>query len=150
MSETNTVRLYRVENPAITARSDGIVSHEDLVGQWFTPNIGTATNYLRKSTQTFGRDAYPVEGAQLVATDVPEADLEALHVSKHPIASSMDVEDDNYIVPPDAEYPRAAIGLDVTLGDLKGNLGKLDKLIEAKQRVAQVAQELGEISVHHI
>ena len=149
MSETNSVRLYRIENPTIAPEPDGVVSHEDLIGQWFTPNIGTATNYLRKSTQTFGKEAHPVEGAQLVATDVPEADLEALHVSRHPIASGMDVENDNYIVPPEVGYPRATVGLDETLGDLKGNLGRFDKLIEAKQRVAQVAEELGEISVHH-
>lgn len=150
MSETNSVRLYRVENPAIAASPDSVVSHEDLVGQWFTPNIGTATNYLRKSTQTFGKDAHPEEGAQLVVTDVPEADLEALHVFRHPIASSisMDVENDNYIVSPEAGYPRVAVGLDETLGDLKGTLGRPDKLIEAKQRVAQVAKELGDISVH--
>ena len=68
MSETNTVRLYRVENPTITHINIDSVSHQDLVGKWFTPNIGTATNYLRKATQTFGKEAHPVEGAQLVVT----------------------------------------------------------------------------------
>ncbi len=149
MLETNSVRLYRVENPNIAAQSDGVVSHEDLVGQWFTPNIGTATNYLRKATQTFGKGAHPVEGAQLVVTDVPKTDLDAFHVSKHPIASKMDVESDNYIIPPKAVYPRTSIELDEMLGDLRGDLGRFDKLVEAKQRVAQVAHELGEISLTH-
>ena len=145
MSETNTVRLYRIENPTITAQPDGAVSHEDLIGQWYTPNIGTATNYLRKVTQTFGEGSHLIEGAQLVVTDVPETDLEAFHVSKHPIASKMDVEVDNYLIPNPERYPSTRVELDDTLGDLRGNLGRLDKLVEAKQRVAQVALELGEV-----
>lgn len=150
MTELNHVRLYRVENPTIPAKPDGVISHEAIVGQWFTPNINTATNYLHKATQTFGKDAHPTEGAQLVVTDVPRTDIEGLHVSHHPIASGMDVENDNYIVPPEAGYPRTTIALDETLGDLKGKLGRFDNLMEAKQRVAQVAKELGAISLAHM
>ncbi len=138
MSESvqpTTTPVYRVENPHISGTPNGITSHEDLVGQWFSPNVDTALNYLRKSTQTFGKDAAPVDGAQLVVAHVPTEQLDGLHVSRHPIAASMDVENDNYIVPRDGSVPTEVIPLDETLGDLRGQLGRFDKHQEARQRV---------------
>jgi hypothetical protein len=139
MSETpNTTPVYRIENPNIPSSPNGITSHEELVGQWFSPNVETALGYLRKSTQTFGRDAAPVDGAQLVVAHVPTDQLEALHVSSHPIAAKMDVEDDNYIVPRDGSIPTDTIPLDDKIGDLRGQLGNLYKYREASDRVRAV------------
>ncbi len=133
MPETTT--LYRIENPTKSANSDGIASHEDLIGQWFTPSLETATNYLRKSTQTFGRDAQTIHGAQLVVAEVSTESLEQYHVSNHPIASEMDVEDNNYLIPRDGSIEIEEIPLDEIIGDLKGSLGNFLKLTEAKQRI---------------
>lgn len=143
MSET--VNLYRIENPNIPADPDGVVSHRDLVGQWFTPNINTALNlnYLRKSTQTFGEEVQPVDGAQLVVANVPADQLEDYHVSRHPIALTMDVENDNYLIPRDGTVPTTAIELDDVLGEMKGNI-RFGNLEEARKRVIA---KLGKTSV---
>lgn len=147
MSETSkpdTVPVYRVENPNIAVAPNGVTSHEELVGQWFSPNLDSALGYLRKSTQTFGKDAGPIDGAQLVVAELPLGELEAHHVSQHPIASGMDVEGDNYIVPRDGSIPTEVIPLDETLGGLQGQLGNTEKFAEAKERVHAM---LGQVAV---
>jgi hypothetical protein len=143
MSETNaTVPVYRVENPTIKAVPDGITSHKDLVGEWFSPNVDTALTYLRKSTQTFGEGASAVPGAQLVVAHIPLEQLDALHVSRHPIAANMDVENDNYIVPRDGSVPTDVIPLDELIGDLSGQLGNFNKHREAKERIHSMLGDL--------
>jgi len=135
MPQTKITKLFRVENPNIPARPDGINSHEDLVGQWFTPNLATATKYLQKATRQ--------PGAQLVVAEVPTEALDGLHVSRHPIASDMDVEPDNYLVPRDGTVPFSSIELDSTLGDLCGRLSNVRNLLEAQRRVGVLVQSLG-------
>ena len=71
MSEINTTKLYRVENPSIPANPNGVTSHDEIVGQWFSPDIDYTLGYLPKATQTFGRGAKVVDGAQLVVAEVP-------------------------------------------------------------------------------
>ena len=61
-----TISLYRIENKNIEKEPDGITSHKDLKGQWFSPDLETALVYLRKSQQTFGTEAKRIEGANLV------------------------------------------------------------------------------------
>jgi len=137
-TKTTLIDLYRLENPNIPSHPDGITSHEDLVGQWFSPNLDTALTYLRKSTQTFGREAEPVDGAQLVVAHIPVDQLSSMHVSLNPTASRMDVEGDNYIVPRDGSIPIDVIPVDEAVGDLRGKLGNLVHLQEAKDRVWSV------------
>lgn len=134
--------LYRIENPNIQAHPDGVTSHEDLVGQWFTPNLTTAISYLRKSTQTFGKDSHPVDGTQLVVAHVPIDELDSMHVSQHPIASHMDVENDNYIIPRDGSVHIQELPLDEVLSDLKGELGNFMKLEEARRRIVMLAGQI--------
>lgn len=148
MSETPTVPLYRIENPNMTAQPNRVTSHEDLVGQWFTPNLDTATGYLRKSTQTFGKDVHPVAGTQLVVAQVPAEQLDALHVSRHPVAATMDVESDNYIVPRNGPYNTTTLPLDETIGDLKGSLGRVDQLQEARRRIGDLVAQFSEMQLH--
>ncbi|HSH56107.1 MAG TPA: hypothetical protein VK983_04760 [Candidatus Limnocylindrales bacterium] len=131
-----TVPVYRIENPSIAASPDGITSHEDLVGQWFSPSLSTAATYLRKSTRTFGPNGGPVEGTRLVVAQVPIDQLDRYHVSQHPIAAGMDVENDNYIVPRDGSVPVTEVPLDEVLDGLHGKLGNIRHFMEAKQRVA--------------
>jgi len=146
VSEKQTIPVYRVENPTKqdSRGPDGITSHENLIGQWFSPNLDTALNYLRKSTQTFGKDASPIDGAQLVVAHVPADELDAHHVMRHPVASGMDVEDDNFIIPRDGSIPTDVIPLDDTLGELRGQLGNVARQVEAKQRVHAL---LGHVAV---
>lgn len=138
-----TVSMYRVENPNIPANPDGVVSHEDLVGQWFSPNIDTALRYLKKSSQ--GRGG-AIEGSQLVVARVPESDIDDLHVSKHPIASQMDVEPDNYLISRDGMVPMETVPLDSILGELRGHLGNFNNLKEAQHRI-RLAVALGEAAL---
>ena len=132
-TETNITKLYRIENPNIPARPDGVTSHEDLVGQWFSPDLNYVGNYLRKATHTRGT---VVDGAQLVVAEVQTDQLASLAAQSHPTASSMDIEPGNYIIPRDGTFPIEVIPIDEVVGELRGGLSRLDKLIEAKRRIA--------------
>ena len=145
--ETKTIPLYRIENPNIESHSDGITSHEDFIGQWFTPNLTTATDYLRKSTQTFGKESHPVDGARLVVADVPTESLDALQVSNHSIAATMDVESDNYIIPRDGTYLITEVPLDDTIADLQGRLGNFNNFTEAQERIEALVLTLGKTAL---
>lgn len=126
-----TISLYRIENKNIEREPDGVTSHKDLKGQWFTPNLDTALTYLRKSQQTFGTEANRVEGANLVVVKIPKEEFENLHVSKHPIASQMDFENDNYIIPENIE--RNYINLD----DVQNKIGNFENFQKAKKQVEE-------------
>lgn len=130
-----TIPLYRIENKNIEKEPDGITSHKDLKGQWFTPDLETALVYLRKSQQTFGTEANRVEGANLVVVKIPKEEFENLHVSKHPIASQMDVENDNYIIPEKIE--RNYISLD----DVQDKVGKFENLQKAKEQIKEKVKQ---------
>lgn len=138
---SDSVRLYRIENPLIASEPDDLTSHKDLKGQWFTPDLQTAIGYLRKSTQTFGKGAGPVDGARLVVADVPAGELDKLHVSQNQITRDMDVENNNYIVPRDGTIPTREIPLDDVIGDLRGSLGNFHKLKEARERISALFDE---------
>ncbi|MEI7682932.1 MAG: hypothetical protein WCJ24_01370 [Candidatus Saccharibacteria bacterium] len=149
MPETNTpypetTQLYRVENPTIAAVPNDVNSRKGLVGQWFTPDLDTAMNYIRKSTQTFGKNAGPVNGAQMIVAEVPTTELNNYKAVNNPSADGMDIENDNYLVPRDGSVPTKVISLDSIVDDLRGGLGNVDKLKAAKKRVLQ---ELGKLSL---
>ena len=129
------ISLYRIENKNIEKEPDGITSHKDLKGQWFTPDLETAILYLRKSQQTFGAETERVEGVNLVVVKIPKEEFENLHVSKHQIASQMDVENDNYIVPENIE--RNYINLD----DVQDKVGNLENLQKAKKQVKDKVEQ---------
>ncbi|MFO0743874.1 MAG: hypothetical protein U0469_02375 [Candidatus Paceibacterota bacterium] len=130
-----TISLYRIENKNIEKEPDGVTSHKDLKGQWFSPDLETALVYLRKSQQTFGTEAKRVEGANLVVVKVPKEEFENLHVSKHPIASQMDVENDNYIIPENIE--RNYINLD----DVQDKVGNFENLQKAKEQIKEKVKQ---------
>lgn len=75
--------------------------------------------------------------------EVPQDQLVPLHVSQHPVAATMDVENNNYIVPRDGSWPEKHVDLDGLLGDLRGNLGNFLKLKEAEKRIVE---ELGRLA----
>ena len=125
------IYLYRIENKNIKKEPDGITSHKDLKGQWFSPDLETALTHLRKSQQTFGAEAKRVEDANLVVVKIPKEEFENLHVSKHPIASQMDFENDNYIVPENIE--RNYINLD----DVQDKVGNFENFQKAKKQVEE-------------
>lgn len=146
MTETTaspTTPVYRVENPNIAARPNGATSHEDLVGQWFSEDLNTALGYMRKSTAKSKETGQPVEGTRLVVAQVPSSVIEEFHVSRHPIASQMDVENDNYLIPRDGSIPTEEIAIDPIVAELSGQMGNLLKFSEAKQRVIM---HLGDIA----
>jgi hypothetical protein len=147
MSENDSSsRLYRIENPAIPVDPSrlGEVSHPGIIGQWFSPDLDTALNYLPKSTQTYGKNPGVVAGTQLVIAIVPTEKLDAYHVDSHPIAAALDHEPNNYLIPRDGSVPMVTLHLDDVLGDLKGNLGNFHKRKEAEERVRDT---LGDISL---
>lgn len=122
-----TIYLYRVENKNIEKEPDGITSHKDLKGQWFTPDLKDASDYLRKSQK--------IKGANLVIVKISKAKFENLHVSKHPIASQMDVESNNYIVPENIERNY------ITLDDVQDKLGNLENLNKAKEQIREKVEQ---------
>ena len=127
--------LYRIENPNIPAKPDGITSHPDLIGQWFTPDLGAAMHYLRKSTQTFGKGGSVLDGARLLTVSIPDEELGKYHVSNNPTARDMDVEQDNYLIPRDGRIEPEELALDGLIGELRGRLADPRKLIEARKRI---------------
>jgi hypothetical protein len=82
--------LYRYENSKF-GYSGGITetSHPEIVGQWFTDNIQSLKDYIHMRQP----------GGDIVIVEIPVSKLDTFHVSNHPIANSMDVEDDNWIIP---------------------------------------------------
>lgn len=138
------IPLYRIENKNIKKEPDGITSHKDLKGQWFSPNLETALNYLRKSQQTFGSNAKRVEGVNLVVVKVPRDEFENFHVSKHAIASQMDVEDDNYIIPENIE--RNYINLD----DVQDKVGNFQNLQKAKKQLEEKVKQFESREAIHL
>jgi hypothetical protein len=127
LEEVGEVILYRIENKNIKSNPDGVISHDDLIGQWFTPSLDTALNYLRKSQK--------VPGAKLVIVKIPGSKLNDLNVIKHSIASKMDVESDNFIVPIETE--RSYIDLD----DVQGNVGNINNFKIAKEQIKHKVSE---------
>lgn len=136
--------LYRIENPNIAPNLNGVTSHEDHVGQWFSSNPEYVVGYLRKSTQTFGVDVKLVDGAQLLRAEVPTDRVEDFAASKHPIAENMDIESDNYLIPRDGSVAVEVIPLDEIIEDLRGRLGDYNVIKEAKNRV------LARIGLRHL
>lgn len=107
-------RLYRVENPNIHTTPNGVTSHVDIVGGWFSPNPSKAFNYLRKYSRTFGPQGKRVAGARLVVADVASSDLEGFHASNNPtvIAERLEFEPEDYVLPRDGSVAMAALDLD--------------------------------------
>lgn len=118
-------KLYRIENPRNEANyhPDGITSHDDIVGGWFSPDLDYVTGYARKATQTFGRGSEVVDGARLVVADIPDDQVVRFEAARHPVASEMDIEPHNYILPRDGSVSMTEIALDGVLGELRGRLG---------------------------
>jgi hypothetical protein len=111
MAKTKTF-LYRIENPTIPASPDGVISDSRIVGQWFTDAPRNTIGYLKKSRRA--------SGAQLVIATI-DGDPTNYHASKHPIASAMDFEADNYIIPRDGSVQTHTIALDGLVGHLNPN-----------------------------
>lgn len=82
--------LYRYENASF-AHEGNITdtSHPELVGQWFTDNLQSLKDYIHMRQP----------GGEIIVVEVPKNRLDEFHVSKHPIASTMDTEPENWIIP---------------------------------------------------
>lgn len=128
------IELYRVENPRIIEEPNGITSREEIKGQWFSPDINTALNYLRKSTRQ--------EGTRLVIAKVPKDKLPSMHILQSDIAKGMDVENDNYLIPRDGSFDIDYVEVDPIIGDLRGKLGNVKNWIIAKQLVSDAIDKI--------
>lgn len=141
-TKSQEVLLYRVENPNIAPMPGSVASHPNPIGQRFLFTLDAALVHLRNSTQTFGPDAAPVDGARLVIAHVPMSDLDSLHALNQPAAKDMDVQDDNYIVPRDGSVPLDVVPLDDVVGDLRGELGSFVRFREVQERIQAVIGEV--------
>ncbi|GEM_PF-5070564 len=85
------VFLFRYDNPQVPNRNpNSEVSHEDLVGKWFTDSPESLKTYIRMRPP----------GGSIAVAEVPKDKLEELKAINHPDAKDMDIEPiDNYIVP---------------------------------------------------
>jgi hypothetical protein len=125
-----TVRLYRIENKNIPydESREGIVSKKEIVGGFFTDNIETLSNYIRKNQSQ--------EGINLVYVDISKDDLDKYHVSKNEYAKNMDVESDNWIIP--SNINRNYIDIS-SVSKVTGNFMTLSK---AKQELKSIIDKL--------
>jgi len=141
-NQPDTVPLYRIENPdhPNPRTPDGITSHEDIVGQWFTTDLASTINYLSKSAQENGQ---PVDGTRLVVAHIPRDQLDSLHVTQHETAKDMDVENDNYIVPRDGTVEIEEIPLDPVISDLRGKLNR----VTVRQKALERIQKIGDVTL---
>lgn len=128
LKSDNIISLYRIENKNIEKEPDGITSHKDLKGQWFSPDLNTAIGYLRKSQKE--------KGAKIIIVKVSKEELEKLHVSKHLIASQMDVEGDNYIIP--ENIARTYLDADT----IEKVTGRVETIYKATEQVVEKIKEL--------
>lgn len=68
-------------------------------------------------------------------------------MSRHPVASTMDVESDNYIVPRDGSVETSTIPIDDTVGELRGSLGRVDQLMKARRRIEELLENIGQAAI---
>lgn len=143
-TKISTVDLYRIENPNIPSNPNGVTSYPDLVGQWFSPSLDKVLGYLHKSTQTHGREATPVDGARLVVAHVPTDRLESLHVSRHPIpvSQNMETEPEDFLIARDGDIMFDLVPLDDVIPDLRGRLNRPPIKREAKERICAKLSEM--------
>lgn len=93
LKDKEKVRLYRIENKNIPydETREWIVSKKEIIGCFFTDNIQTLSNYIKKNQSK--------PWIELVYVDIPKNQLENFHVSNNEYAQNMDVENDNRIIP---------------------------------------------------
>jgi len=126
----NTIRLYRIENKNIPydESREGIVSKKEIIGGFFTDNIDTLSNYIRKNQSQ--------DGIKLVYIDIHKNDLDKYHVSRNEYSKTMDVESDNWIIP--SHINRNYIDLS-SITKVTGNFTTLSK---AKQELKSIIDNL--------
>ena len=129
-SKADIVRLYRIENKNIPydESREGIVSKKEIVGGFFTDNIDSVANYIRKNQSQ--------EGISLVYVDISKDDLDKYHVSKNEYTKTMDVESDNWIIPSNINKNYVDLS---SLSKVTGNIMTLSK---AKQDLKFIIDNL--------
>ncbi len=103
------VTLYRYENPnksydATDNPREGIVSKQEVVGQWFTDNISDlkAYSHMRKP------------GGRITTVRIPKSELDQYDAMKLEQTKDMDIESGNYIIPDELQKEtRIEIPVDV-------------------------------------
>jgi hypothetical protein len=81
------VYLFRYDNPAIPSNNPD-TSQEALVGTWFTDSLKWLRTYILMRPP----------GGSIIIAQVSKDKLEELRASNHPMAQSMDIEYDNFIL----------------------------------------------------
>ena len=99
-SDPDYVTLYRFENPnkPFDPARLGQVSSQSIVGMWFTDSIQTLATYCR---QRISGQA----GGRFLICRVKGEELEQYRASAHPAAKDLDIEPDNFIIPPEIASP---------------------------------------------
>lgn len=102
--DENFVTLYRYENPSVSydESREGVVSKQELVGQWYTDNLSDLKTYV-KSRQP---------GGKLVTIRIRRDELESHDATQLDKTKDMDIEKGNYIISDtEAENSRIEIPL---------------------------------------
>ncbi len=99
-SNPDYVTLYRFENPnkPFEQARVGEVSQQSIVGMWFTDSIVALATYCR---QRISGQA----GGRFLVCRVKGEELEQYRASAHPEAKDLDIEPDNFIIPPEIASP---------------------------------------------
>lgn len=136
------MQLFRVENPNIPANPNSITSHESLVGSWFSSDLNYVTSYLSKNQRMrIWKVMEKVQWLQLIILNVPEKDLEIYRAQVHPIASGMDIEPDNFIIP--QEQRESFQEMRMSLDDLEMVWWNFIKLRMARDEIKRRLKDLG-------
>ncbi|PIR60312.1 MAG: hypothetical protein COU68_02740 [Candidatus Pacebacteria bacterium CG10_big_fil_rev_8_21_14_0_10_45_6] len=95
-ADPNYITLYRFENPnkPFNQARVGEVSELSIVGMWFTDSIEALATYCRQRIS-----GQP--GGRFLVCRVKREDLEQHRASAHPEAKTLDIESDNFIIPPE-------------------------------------------------
>jgi hypothetical protein len=132
--------LYRLENPSIYNKPDGVIWHEDVRGQWFHSDIDNTRGYIRQVVVDRSGDGAVVDGTQLVIAHPLMDELNQYRAEIHPIASTLHYGSNDFIIPRDGSVPITEISIDWLLGRLRNNIYKRESVDKAQRRIKILSQ----------
>src|SRR4051812_42930067 len=133
--------LFRIENPNIHNEPNGIIWNEDVRGQWFFDDVRHTRGYIRQVTIDRLGTREVVDGARLVIAHVSSEEIENYRASKHAIASTMQYNVCDFIIPRDGSVPTSTLGIDWMIDRLRykpnrKNIDKAQRRIEILSKLA--------------
>lgn len=129
-SDERFITLYRYENPDTSydasREEDVLVSKREIVGQWFTDNLGDLRTYMLMRQP----------GGRIVVVRVPKSHLVTLDAGNRAEARNMDRELGNYIVSPE-QQAETRIEIPVGIETKSSKRFRLDEMQKIDEFIGQ-------------